>query len=455
MAQLLLIEDGEGVLGPILGPPVLTRSHWTCDRTTWGLVAFESLPKRRADVIIASALTSGSGPHEFFRWLREHSVRSRTIAVLPEDPAEEVLRDCLEVTDDFLLFPVRHEELHHRIARLLPRTTPDISVLRDKLAGELGLKNLIGQHPAFLKEIAKIPLAAGTESEVLITGETGTGKELCARAIHYLSKRRNHPMICVDCGAVPDQLFESEVFGHVRGAFTDAHRTHKGLVAMAEGGTLFLDEIDSLSIAAQGKLLRFLQDRSYRQVGAERFSRADVRVVAATNRDLERAVKDNIFRSDLYFRINVLPLYMVPLRERTDDIELLAEHFLTLCFAETGGVRKMLTPSSLHLLRSLEWPGNARELLNTIRRGVSFSDGARISPWHLFPGRLEAETAEGSISFRDARANAISAFERRYAEDLLRKHDGNITRAARDAGKDRRAFGRLVKRNGINPRGFH
>ena len=324
--------------------------------------------------------------------------------------------------------------------------------MKERLGNELGLSNLIGCHPEFMREINKIPRAASSDSDVLITGETGTGKELCARAIHHLSGRRNLPLICVDCGGVPDQLFESEIFGHVRGAFTDAHRTQKGLVAMAEGGTLFLDEINSLSMQAQTKLLRFLQDRSYRPLGSEQFHRANIRIVAATNRDLQQAMAEKTFRRDLFFRINVLRLHMMPLRERADDIELLVDHFLDRFCAEMGGPRKTLSASALRALRSLQWPGNIRELHNTIRRAVVFSDGLKLLPSHLLSvPPTPSDLDKAPRSFREAREQALHSFERQYVEQLLRKHRGNITHAARDANKDRRAFGRLVKRHGIVP----
>jgi DNA-binding NtrC family response regulator len=209
---------------------------------------------------------------------------------------------------------------------------------------------------------------------------------------------------------------------------------------------LFLDEIDSLSLAAQAKLLRLLQDRSYRPLGAERFGRADIRVLTATNRDLEREVRAGTFRRDLYFRINVLEIHMTPLRERPGDIPLLAEHFLDLCCGELGSPPKLLTTSAMQLLCSWEWPGNVRELYNVLRRAVVFADGSRILPAHLLPDADLPPEPGRAGNFRSARALAVQSFERRYVEDMLRRHAGNITRAAEEAGKDRRVFGRLVKR---------
>jgi DNA-binding NtrC family response regulator len=288
---------------------------------------------------------------------------------------------------------------------------------------------------------------------VLITGETGTGKELSARAIHHLGRRRDFPFIAVDCAAFPDQLFENELFGHARGAFTDAHRDQRGLIAMAEGGTLFLDEIDSLSPSSQAKLLRFLQERTYRPLGADKFVRADLNVVAATNRDLDKMVRDNQFRSDLFFRLNVLRLHMMPLRDRRGDIVLLAKHFLELLATEQGVPRKTLASSAVAQLLQSDWPGNVRELYNLMQRAIVFARGPQIMPADILPPSTDSSTVEAiqpANGFRQARAQAIEAFERRYLIDALKQHNGNITQSARYALQDRRAFGRLVKRHGID-----
>ena len=215
-----------------------------------------------------------------------------------------------------------------------------------RLRQEMGMAQLMGQDPAFVATLEAIPLLAASLAPVLLSGETGTGKELCARAIHHLSRREGFPSIPVECGALPDHLAENEIFGHVRGTFTDAHADQKGLAAMAEGGTLVLDEIDSLSLAAQAKLLRFLEDGACHALRADSFTRANVRVIAATNRDLESCVREKQFRSDLYFRLNVLQLRLPPLRDRRGDISVLARHFLASCSAATGVRPKSFSPAT-------------------------------------------------------------------------------------------------------------
>ena len=285
---------------------------------------------------------------------------------------------------------------------------------------------------------------------MVVTGETGTGKELCARALHYLSARRHRPFIPVDCAAFPENLFESEMFGHVRGAFTDAHRDQKGLIELASGGTLFLDEIDSLGLPIQAKLLRFIQERAYRPVGSPRFLNADVRIVVATNKDLEALVRDGKFRSDLFFRLNVVKLQMVALRERRSDIPILAQHFLDALAQENGTARKILPATVLRWLMQHDWPGNVRELYNVIQRADVFSPGRHIKIDTLCDSAVAESIATGSIgNFREARARTIESFERDFVVDALRRADGNVTRAASLVQKDRRVFGRLMKRYNI------
>jgi two-component system response regulator GlrR len=267
---------------------------------------------------------------------------------------------------------------------------------------------------------------------------------MCARAIHHVTRRRNLPFIPVDCGAIPGHLFENEVFGHARGAFTDAQREQKGLVAMADGGTLFLDEVDMLPLPVQSKLLRFLQEHTYKPLGCDRFLRSDVRVVAASNRDMEGLTAAGQFRSDLYFRLNVLRLELPPLRQRPADIELLARHFVN-ALADAGPGPKILSPGAIRKLSAYDWPGNVRELYNVVHRAVVFAADTQILPCDIATS-APAPPEEARGCFHDARARAIESFERFYVAQLLEKHAGNVTQAAREAGKERRSFGRLVKK---------
>lgn len=388
-----------------------------------------------------------------FLWLDANRAQVPTFAVLPATADDALVELVARTADDFIFPPVRGPELHHRVRRLLVTETADLDAVRERLRAEMGLNKLVGADPAFVRAIEHVPRFAHAEAAVLITGETGTGKELFARAIHHLGRRRSSPFIAIDCAALPDQLFENEVFGHVRGAFTDAHRDHKGLIAMAEGGTVFLDEVDSLSLAAQGKLLRFLQEHTFRALGSDRFDRADVRVIAATNRDLEGCVRDKQFRSDLFFRLNVLRLHLPPLRDRGRDVELLAQGILRESRTADGPAPRAFSTAAMRMLALHDWPGNVRELCNVVQRAVVACDGDRILPAHLeLVPSSRASAAPQDMEFRAAKAAAVAAFERRYVEDLLRKHHGNVTHAAREAQQDRRAFGRVIKRHHIDPR---
>jgi len=428
-------------------------SELVWERTPWDTVQFDRLREVQADVIVPVAIPAVAKSLSLFRWLREHPIATPTLAILPDEVEPSVLSAAVEVVDDFILSPLRPEEWRQRLSRILPSDEATGNTVQDRLVEKMGLAELVGRDPTFLATIGKVPAVARSGNHVLIIGETGTGKELFARAIHHLSSRRSFPFIPVDCAALPDNLFENEFFGHVRGAFTDAHRDQKGLVAIAEGGTLFLDEIDSLSLAAQAKLLRFLQERAFKPLGADRFVNADVHVLAATNRSLEALIRAGQFRSDLYFRLNVLSLHLTPLRDRRGDIALLARHFTDACCLEGGLPRKSLSTAAAHKLLAYGWPGNVRELFNTIQRAVVFAEGSQILPSHVTMGPSEPP-AEPPLDggFREARARALSAFERLYVESVLSKHHGNVTHAALEAQKERRAFGRLIKKHQIDRR---
>jgi DNA-binding NtrC family response regulator len=370
------------------------------------------------------------------------------LAVLSGDCGEDLIRAASQVADDFVLSPVSPVELRERLARLLGPLGDDINAIHRGIREKLALAQIVGRDGAFARVIAQLPMIASSDAPILITGETGTGKELCAHAIHLLSRRNGGPFIPVDCGAVPDHLAENELFGHARGAYTDAHADQRGLVSMADSGTLLLDEIDGLSHATQGKLLRFLQESTYRPLGSDRFARADVRIIASTNHDLEALVQDKHFRSDLYFRLNVLRLHLPPLRERRGDIELMARHFLKSLSAPAQA--KTISPAAVRKLENHEWPGNVRELFNHIQRAFILSGASQvILPSHIMlPDVGETSDDQGS-NFQRARRQTIESFEQRFVTDMLRKHQGNITHAAEKAGKDRRDFGRLIKKYGI------
>ncbi|MBI3047679.1 MAG: sigma-54-dependent Fis family transcriptional regulator [Acidobacteria bacterium] len=295
---------------------------------------------------------------------------------------------------------------------------------------------------------------ATCEATVLIEGEIGTGKEVAARAIHYLGGRRNGPFTPINCGAMPDSLFENELFGHVRGAFTDARDTSGGLIANADGGTLFLDEVEVLSPKGQVALLRFLQDGTYRPLGGKRLVTANVRVIGASNVSLRELVARGEFRADLMYRLAVMPLVLPPLRAREGDVSLLAHHFLARFNAQYR-TSKRLSPASLAALEAHTWPGNVRELENVLHREVLLCDGETIElADRLPPSAAPGGPGRGRVAFergfRAAKASCVADFERRFVCWALEQSGGNVSAAARRAGKERRTFARLVKKYAVD-----
>jgi len=313
---------------------------------------------------------------------------------------------------------------------------------------------LVGESECFRRTVEKIPLLARSDAAVLISGETGTGKELFARAIHYQGPRKDKPFIPVNCGALPDHLFENELFGHEKGAFTDAASAEKGLIAEAEGGTLLLDEIDTLSLPAQVKLLRFLQSGEYRPLGCAKSLVADVRVIAATNADLKQRMELKYLRQDLYYRLNTLSLSIPPLRERVADIPRLTSYFLTRYAAHSGRTRPDLSGEVARRLMAYSWPGNVRELECAVQRAVTLSGSSMLCFEDFDLPMVSAQTASEPCSLREAKIRAVAEFERSYLANLLTTCRGNITQAAKAAGKERRSFQRLVQKYGLNRQSF-
>ena len=311
--------------------------------------------------------------------------------------------------------------------------------------------NLLGNSSVFVDALHVIERISAVGATVLIQGETGTGKELAARALHYLSPRRDHPFIPVNCGALPDGLIESELFGYERGAFTDAKHAGCGLVSQAKGGTLLLDEIEAMTPRAQVVLLRFLQDHTYRPIGGRLMSDGDVRIVASSNVNLEQLVRRGQFRQDLLFRFTVLSVTMPPLRHRGNDCILLAEHFLRRFAAEFDRPSKRLHPEAVPWLRAHDWPGNVRELENMMLRLFLMADSDDIEIVRASAAAANPTAGEPSQAqtFRTAKARAIEQFELAYLKDLLLRSSGNISLAARISRKDRSALNKLVKKHGL------
>ncbi|MFZ0928660.1 MAG: sigma-54 dependent transcriptional regulator [Syntrophobacteraceae bacterium] len=312
---------------------------------------------------------------------------------------------------------------------------------------------IIGQSPAFLEVIARIPQIALSNSSVLMVGDTGTGKEVIARRIHQLSPRKHRPFVPINCGAIPSELAENELFGHKGGAFTGAIAFKGGLIAESEGGTLFLDEIDGFSPVVQVKLLRFLEEKTYRPLGDTQERQADVRVIAALNVDPDEAVKSGRLRLDLYYRLGVFRVNLPALRERIEDIPLLACHFLRKLSRGLGKEIKGFSQAAIDKLITHDWPGNVRELENAIERAAVFCNSEMVEDEHIVLARFQMEDVEAS--FQETKSRLVRQFEIEYIEKLLLAYSGNVTKAAAAAKKDPRAFRHLIQKYGIEVSRFN
>lgn len=361
------------------------------------------------------------------------------------DHSRDVFQSLVSGLDDFVSSPFREIDLAPRILRLIYRKNEQIAFPNARAVKEaFHHASLVGESRCFLRVIEEISLLARSDATVTIIGETGTGKELIARAIHYNSPRHGKPFIPVNCGALPDHLIENELFGHAKGAFTDASSAEKGLIAEAEGGSLFLDEVDTFSPSAQIKLLRFLPDKEYRALGSSTIRVANVRIIVAANTDLKQRVEAKTFREDLYHRLNVLSLALPPLRDRVGDIPLLANHFLARYASQYNRSSLRFSIEALQKLMLYPWSGNIRELEGVIHRAVVLSASPIIQPEDIGIHLQHQKGSLESSSFQAAKAQVISQFERSYLTNLLIAHKGNVTHAAKAAGKERKTFQRLL-----------
>jgi DNA-binding NtrC family response regulator len=337
-------------------------------------------------------------------------------------------------------------------------TQPKKQATNKSIVGAFFSLSFVGKSPQYHKLVTNVSRMAKCRAPVLIEGETGTGKELLARALHYLSDAKSNAFVPINCAAIPDNLLESELFGHEKGAFTHAQQKNQGLIELAEGGTLFLDEVDSLSAKAQTALLRFLQSGEVRAVGSCKYRQVNVRIVAASNTPLAHEVKLQSFREDLFFRLNVLKLQVPPLRERVADIEILVQHMLLRFEQQYGKYPRLLHPDLLSWLKKQHWPGNVRELENYLLQRYLLSDatilGIEDDQTAQMDGAGTRPECLTEMSFQQAKDMVVDDFAESYIAALLTKTSGNVTRAAELAGKERRAFGKLMKKYHIDASNF-
>ncbi len=433
--DVLLAEDGEQarqILRREFVDVVLTDIRMP---RVDGLALLEDVRTQAPDTIVCMMTAHWTRDSE--EWA---TARRLGAAALLEKPFRDVTLVSLQVRQLIDARRMRHER----------------DVLRQAL-DDSGFAGIIGRSAPMLDVFRLVETVCRTNSTILITGESGTGKELVARAVHEQSLRAAHPFVAVNCGALPEALLEPELFGHVRGAFTGAEQTRKGLVEVAEKGTIFLDEIGDMTPTLQVKLLRVLQERTYRRVGDSEERPANIRVIAATNRDLERDVAEHRFREDLFYRLNVIPIHLPALRERSEDIVLIAAHFLSRFIREMGKPLGGFTPEALALLRAHRWPGNVRELENVVERSVALEQGERVRaetlPQSIREGRASEPTSMASDQtfpgpgFR--LEEHLQDIERTHLQRALKQAGGVQVRAAELLGLTFRQFRYLVTKHGL------
>jgi len=414
-----------------------------------GEAAIKALKSDTFDLVITDLRMREVDGLAVLRAAKEQSPQTVVLVITAFASTETAVEAMKLGAYDYLTKPFKVDEIKLTIANALERKRlqDENQALKRQLRRERGFENFLGKSPQMLDIFETIRKAADSVSTVLITGESGTGKELVARAIHEESPRRNGPFVSINCGAVPETLMESELFGHVKGAFTGAVANTVGLFSAAAGGTLFLDEVTEVPSSVQVKLLRAIQEREIRRVGDTRDIKVDVRLIAASNREVAKAVADGVLREDLFYRLNVIPIHLPPLRERREDIPLLVAHFVRRLSAELGRPVRSVTPEALAILETYRWPGNVRELENVLHRAVVL---ARSPVIHLQDVPLDVAMPEtGSRLGEDVGPplrEAMEQFERQYILRVLEGAGWNVSRAARLLGVHRNTI--LTKLSG-------
>lgn len=439
--RVLLIDDEVGIrtsLKMVLEP---TYEVLPAKDGEEGLALFRT---GAPDLILLDILLPGIDGLGVLKAIRAEDARVAVVMLTANTTVKTAVEAMKMGAADYISKPFDVEELKLSVTRALENTAlkQEVSYLRSQIMNRYGFHNLVGKSPGMREIYTKIQQVADTRTTVLITGESGTGKELVARALHYNSSRRDQPFIAINCAALPETLIESELFGHEKGSFTDAQARKPGQFELAHGGSLFLDEIGDLSLPTQAKLLRVLQEREFCRLGGTHPIKVDVRIMAATNRNLDELLRRKEFREDLYYRINVVSLYLPPLRERREDVPYLAKHFLNQRRQEDKRAPQEFAKETLEILSKYNWPGNVRELENVIEQAMVWSNDSTILPEHLpislrtdiHADLLHGETLSGRLSLD----KAVMEFERDIILDALRKTDYVQTHASALLGISRR-----------------
>jgi DNA-binding NtrC family response regulator len=443
--RILIVDDEAGMRRSLA--IMLRREGYAVGEEASGQAAIEHLGRDVVDLVVADLRMDGVSGLDLLRHVKQTSPDVEVIVMTAYGTIEAAVDAMKLGAFDFITKPFEMEEVLLRVRNALERRglKSEVHRLRAEASTAFGVNGIVGASEAIRRVLAVLPRAAQTESTVLVTGESGTGKELVARALHTASRRASGPFVSVSCAALPDQLLENELFGHVRGAFTGAAAARKGLLEEAQGGTFFLDEVGEASLEIQKKLLRVIEERSLRRLGDNRPIALDVRIVAATNRDLVEAVEGKTFREDLYHRLNVIRIHVPPLRERVDDISLLARHFMATHSRGAAVPFTGFSPAAMAALCRYGFPGNVRELSGVIEQAVALASGPLIE-LHDLPERITAPVAvEPPAAAAPGRPRTLLELERDAILERIELRNGDLHLVAQDLGISRTTLWRRMK----------
>jgi len=460
VSAAILVVDDERAIG-IAIQRLLTGRGYEVDTALTGEDALEKLARRTYHLVITDLNLQGTTGMDVLRGVKEQHPDTAVVMITAYGSEKIAVEAMKAGAADYVPKPFDNDELELVVDRVLEGVAlrRDLQLLREQVAERSDFEQLAGKSAAMQRVFDVIRKVAGTDLTVLIRGPSGTGKELVANAIHYRSPRRNRPFVKVNCAAFSRDLVESELFGHEKGAFTGATVTREGKFETADGGTLLLDEIGDMAPETQAKILRVLQEKELERVGGNRTMKVDVRVLAATNQDLETKVRDGSFRQDLYYRLNVVSVALPALRERPDDLPLLIERFLANAAARLKRPLRSPTPAAYRALLEHDWPGNVRELEHAIEQAVALASGDEIGVADL-PAAVQGGDPGTSpdlplpASFKDAKQQVIERFERRFITEALERHQGNVSRAADEMGMYRQHLQAKLAEYGIDADDF-
>ncbi|MGA2193581.1 MAG: sigma-54 dependent transcriptional regulator [Nitrospirota bacterium] len=452
MPENILIIDDEETLRESMGR-LLTREGYSVTTAGTGEEGLRRLAENSYGLVITDIFLPGMDGIEVLRKAHERNPGQIVIIMTAFASVETAVEALRAGAQDYIMKPIIHEEIKLLVKSALRQRSlqSENLLLRKQIDKEYDFSHIIGTCPKVKKILDEVTRIADARSNVLLVGETGTGKELIARAIHYNSFRKDKPFLPINCSAIPDTLLESELFGHVKGAFTGAVSAKKGLFEEANGGTVFMDEIGEMSMALQSKLLRVIEDQEVRPVGGTQSTRVNLRFIAATNRDLPAAIRNGAFREDLYYRINPINLSLTPLRERQEDIPLLARHFLEKFASELGKPVKSLSESCISIFLDYAWPGNIRELKNIVERAVLLSDTGTIAPEDL-PENLKRRVTPSAAAGDVERALSIEEYTKsvilRYEDKMSEQKIADLLGITRKSLWEKRKKWGIRRKNG-------